>query len=182
MRHHPAERSFARGRDGGSPARRRWRVSLLQSLRSRHRRTRFRRIGGSARRADFALMGGAVGRITGRMTAGGAPVGDGLFLGMAGVADLTDAPLLETGRGETIRLRTPNRTGVPHATRLPGQRLREATGGAGGFRRGPCREALLVNPREIREVAFAENSGDWLVRRHMLQSRAAGAKTWPRVA
>lgn len=101
------------------------------------------------------------------------------FWAFNGVVGSTDEPLVDVGRGETVRLRIENDTVFPHGMHLHGQHFCEI--GENG-RLGPMRDTLLVFRGETREIAFvADNPGHWLFHCHTLSHQNSGMKTWIRV-
>ncbi|WP_425091015.1 multicopper oxidase family protein [Tropicimonas sp. S265A] len=137
-----------------------------------------------ARRIDLVMEGGAMGGLNGAMMNGQmtgirdmAAAGNAwAFNGMTGMGD---APLIEAGRGETIRIRMVNETAWGHGMHLHGHHFRQVFEDG---TTGPLRDTLLVNRSETAEIAFvADNPGDWLLHCHMLEHAAAGMMTWLRV-
>jgi len=138
----------------------------------------------AALRVDLLMEGGAMGGLRGammdgRMTDMRALAAAGKVWAFNGMADMPERPLLEAGRGETIRLAMINDTAWPHAMHLHGHHFRRiAADGAPG----PLRDTLLVARGETAEIAFvAGNPGDWLLHCHMLEHAAGGMMTWLRV-
>jgi FtsP/CotA-like multicopper oxidase with cupredoxin domain len=138
-----------------------------------------------ARHADLLMEGGAMGGMRGTMM-GGRTMGmrdmasAGKVWAFNGMADMTDAPLIEANRGETVRISITNDTAWPHAMHLHGHHFRKiAADGA----TGPLRDTLLMPRGETADIAFvADNPGDWLLHCHMLEHSAGGMMTWLRVA
>lgn len=98
------------------------------------------------------------------------------FWAFNGVTGMTDTPLTEAARGETVRLEIYNDTSFPHAMHLHGMHFREV-GKDGAL--GPLRDTLLTFGDETREIAFvADNPGKWLFHCHMLSHAASGMITW----
>lgn len=101
------------------------------------------------------------------------------FWAFNGVVGKTETPLLQAGRGQTVRLTIDNDTFFPHAMHLHGMHFREV---ARNGETGPLRDTLLMLRGEVREIAFvADNPGDWLLHCHMLSHAASGVMTWLRV-
>lgn len=138
-----------------------------------------------ARRLRLVMEGGAMGRMRAAVLDGRRqPFGDiaqaGQFWAFNGVVGMTEAPLAELARGETVRVEIVNDTVFAHAMHLHGMHFREVL--ADGAL-GPLRDTILVLRGETREIAFvAYNPGDWLLHCHMLAHAAAGMTTWLRVA
>ncbi|MFN3209755.1 MAG: multicopper oxidase family protein [Roseovarius sp.] len=103
----------------------------------------------------------------------------GQFWAFNGQAGMDAAPLVEAGRGETVRVPMENRTAFAHAMHLHGQHFREVLP-EGGL--GPWRDTLVVQPEENREIAFvAETPGDWMFHCHMAAHQMSGMMNWIRI-
>ena len=137
-----------------------------------------------ARRVSFTMEGGAMGRMQSATHKGHQMnmrglVGEGMAWALGGTAGMPDAPLLEAGRGETIRIAMTNDTAWPHAMHLHGHHFRQIRPDG---TTGPLRDTLLMNRGDTAEIAFAaDNPGDWLLHCHMLEHAASGMMTWLRV-
>jgi len=139
----------------------------------------------TARNVPLLMEGGAMGDMRAATLKGQEkPIGElaqgGMYWAFNGEVGLTEAPLVEVGRGETLRIPIQNRTVFPHTMHLHGHHFREILPD-GTF--GPLRDTLLVMPDERREIGFvADNPGDWLLHCHMLTHQTAGMKTWIKVS
>ncbi len=138
-----------------------------------------------AQSVALKMEGGAMGGLRqgiyqGRLMDTAKLVDNGQIWTFNGVAGMTDAPLAEIAKGETLRIPIENDTAFPHAMHLHGNHFQEVMPD-GSF--GPLRDTLLVERGETREIAFvAENPGDWLFHCHMLSHQAAGMRTWVKVS
>ena len=137
-----------------------------------------------ARLATLHMEGGAMGALE-EATLGDERLGmrelaaAGKVWALNGRADMPETPLIEAGRGETVRLALRNDTAWPHGMHLHGHHFRQI-GPDGSF--GPLRDTLLVERAEQAEIAFvADTPGDWLLHCHMLEHAAGGMTTWIRV-
>lgn len=102
------------------------------------------------------------------------------FWAFNGVVGLTDTPLAQLSRNETVRMTIINDTSFPHAMHLHGMHFREVLGDGS---LGPMRDTLLSFSGQTREIAFqAHNPGKWLFHCHMLAHAASGMTTWIDVA
>jgi FtsP/CotA-like multicopper oxidase with cupredoxin domain len=139
----------------------------------------------SANRVTMKIEGGAMGRLSSAMLDGkNVSFRDmssaGKYWAMAGNVGMPDTPLVDAGRGETVRISMVNESAFPHAMHLHGMHFREVMPD-GSF--GPLRDTYLLPGRETREIAFlADNPGKWLFHCHMLGHAAAGMMQWMRVA
>lgn len=135
--------------------------------------------------ARLEMSGGAMGRLDAAILDGERKsfaqlVDANQFWAFNGSVGMTEAPLLQAGLGQTVRLTIDNDTAFPHATHLHGMHFREVTGNG---QTGPLRDTLLMLRGEVREIAFvADNPGDWLLHCHMLSHAASGMMTWLRVS
>ena len=131
--------------------------------------------------AELKMEGGAMGGLRqavyqGKMLDTGALVDKGMVWAFNGVVGMTDTPLADIGRGETLRIPIINDTAFAHAMHIHGNHFQEVKPD-GTF--GPLRDTILVQAGETREIAFiGENPGKWLFHCHMLSHQAAGMKTW----
>ena len=92
---------------------------------------------------------------------------------------MTDAPLVDVARGETVKLQISNDTSFPHAMHLHGLHFREIDEDGG---LGPLRDTILMFGGQTRTIGFvADNPGDWLFHCHMLSHAASGMMTWMKV-
>ena len=138
-----------------------------------------------ATRARLTMEGGAMGRMNAAMLDGERMsfrqiAQTGQFWAFNGAVGLTETPLIDASKGETVRLDLENQTVFPHAMHLHGQHFREVLKD-GTF--GPMRDTILVIGQEKREIIFvADNPGKWLFHCHMLSHQDAGMKTWMRVS
>ena len=97
---------------------------------------------------------------------------------MNGVSGMSDDPLIEVVRGETVVVRMFNENSAPHAMHLHGHHFRELR----GTHLGPFRDTILMQPNQQMSIAFvADNPGDWMFHCHMLQHMADGMMTWIKV-
>jgi len=102
------------------------------------------------------------------------------FWAFNGTIGMTDTPLVEVSRGETVTLQIYNDTSFPHAMHLHGLHFREI-GKNDGL--GPLRDTSLMFGGETCTIAFvADNPGDWLFHCHMLSHAASGMMTWLKVS
>jgi len=107
-------------------------------------------------------------------------VKEGMIWSFNGVVGMTDKPLLEVKRNETVRIQIINETSWPHAMHLHGHHFRQIHKDG---KQGPLRDTLLLNRGERMNIAFvADNPGNWLLHCHMLEHQASGMKTWIRVS
>ncbi|MDA3858585.1 MAG: multicopper oxidase domain-containing protein, partial [Roseovarius sp.] len=101
------------------------------------------------------------------------------FWAFNGTIGMTDTPLMNVSKGETVTLEIYNDTAFPHAMHLHGMHFREI-GKDGSL--GPFRDTLLMFGGETRTIGFvADNPGDWLFHCHMLSHAASGMMTWMKV-
>ena len=101
------------------------------------------------------------------------------FWSFNGTIGMTDAPLVDVAKGETVKLQIYNDTSFPHAMHLHGLHFREI-GEDGGL--GPLRDTILMFGGQTRTIGFvADNPGDWLFHCHMLSHAASGMMTWMKV-
>ncbi|MGB1027316.1 MAG: multicopper oxidase family protein, partial [Rhodospirillaceae bacterium] len=138
-----------------------------------------------ARQAELVMQGGAMGGM-GHAMMGGESKGirdlaaAGKIWAFNGRVDLSDQPLIEANRGETIRIRIANDTAWPHAMHLHGHHFRQIRADSST---GPLRDTLLMDRQETAEIAFvADNPGDWLLHCHMLEHSSGGMMSWLRVS
>lgn len=135
----------------------------------------------NARRLRLRMEGGAMGNLRTASFSGQELDFRGLvdknqYWAFNGLVGMTDTPLAEISRGETVRLEITNDTAFPHAMHLHGMHFREVMQ-AGGL--GPLRDTVLMTSGETREIAFmADNPGKWLFHCHMLSHAASGMMTW----
>lgn len=137
-----------------------------------------------ARRAKLLMEGGAMGGLREAML-GGQVTGmrdmaaQGKVWAFNGMADMSDAPLIDAKLGETVRIAMTNDTAWAHGMHLHGHHFRQIMPD-GGI--GPLRDTLLMERGETVEIAFvADNPGNWLLHCHMLEHSAGGMMTWLRV-
>ena len=134
-----------------------------------------------ATQARLVMAGGAMGglkeaELNGDVLDAGQLAARNQFWSFNGVVGMTEAPLVDAGIGEIVRLKIGNETAFPHAMHLHGQHFREVFAD-GNF--GPMRDTVLIQGQENTEIAFvASNPGKWLFHCHMLSHQAAGMKTW----
>lgn len=138
----------------------------------------------NARKITIDMTGGAMSG-TAPQTYRGKPVDrqvmmeSGQFWAFNGAANLTEAPMFEARRGETILLEVANRTAFAHGMHLHGHHFRVV--GNDGLE--PWRDTFLIDRQETVSVAFvADNPGKWLFHCHMLEHAAAGMSNWFTVA
>ena len=137
-----------------------------------------------ATQARLVMAGGAMGglkqaELDGELLDAGQLAAKNQFWSFNGVVGMTNAPLVDAGLGETVRLKIDNESAFPHAMHLHGQHFREVFAD-GSF--GPMRDTVLIQGQENTEIAFvASNPGKWLFHCHMLSHQAAGMKTWVNV-
>ena len=139
----------------------------------------------SAQTVGLLMEGGARGRMR-RATLAGKELDirqlvlQGKAWAFNGVAGMSETPLLQAARGETVRIRMRNDTAWPHAMHLHGHHFRVI---GEGEETGPLRDTVLMESRQTTEIAFvADNPGDWLIHCHMLEHSAAGMMTWLKVS
>lgn len=138
----------------------------------------------TARTADLRMEGGAMGSLSGaimngQMTSMRDMAAAGRVWAFNGMAQMSETPLIEVARGETVRLAIANDTSWPHAMHLHGHHFRQVL--AEGTL-GPLRDTLLMDRGATADIAFvADNPGDWLLHCHMLEHAAGGMMTWLRV-
>jgi FtsP/CotA-like multicopper oxidase with cupredoxin domain len=96
-----------------------------------------------------------------------------------GVANLADQPLFRVERGQTIRLKTLNRTGWIHGMHVHGHHFRILSRQREELVKDAWRDTFLIDGDETVEIAFvADNPGKWLLHCHMLEHAAGGMNTW----
>jgi FtsP/CotA-like multicopper oxidase with cupredoxin domain len=138
----------------------------------------------AARRVRLNMAGGAMGSLDTAILNGARKSFKQLydanqFWAFNGTVGLTDTPLTEVARGETLRVEINNDTAFPHAIHLHGMHFREVFPGG---KLGALRDTLLTYRGETREIAFtANNPGDWLFHCHMLSHADSGMMTWLKV-
>ncbi|WP_425039984.1 multicopper oxidase family protein [Primorskyibacter sp. S187A] len=139
----------------------------------------------TAHRAELLMEGGAMGGMRSAMMGGEMKsirdmAAEGKVWAFNGMADMSDAPLVDAALGETVRIAMTNDTAWPHGMHLHGHHFRQI--GSDGTL-GPLRDTVLMNRGETVEIAFvADNPGDWLLHCHMLEHAAGGMMTWVRVS
>lgn len=138
----------------------------------------------SAAHARLNMQGGAMGTLDAAILNGERKsfrelVDANEFWAFNGTIGMTDTPLMNVSKGETVTLEIYNDTAFPHAMHLHGMHFREI-GKDGGL--GPFRDTLLMFGGETRTIGFvADNPGDWLLHCHMLSHAASGMMTWMKV-
>ncbi|MEQ8658831.1 MAG: multicopper oxidase family protein [Hyphomicrobiales bacterium] len=139
----------------------------------------------NARRVRVEMQGGAMGgRVD--MTFQGRPVtrqvmqDHGQMWAFNGVANLTDDPMFEVERGETVLIETINQTQWVHAMHVHGHHFRVISRSGADVDDGqPWRDTFLIGAQQTTEIAFvADNPGQWLYHCHMLEHAAAGMNSW----
>ena len=133
-----------------------------------------------AQRERIALQGGAMSRM---------PPGVGKFLEqrkfwfMNGLPhEGRPEPLITVARMRTCVVTLVNETGWEHPMHLHGHSFRLLSRDGKPNMRGEWLDTVLVNPREVVEIAFAaDNPGDWLFHCHILEHMAAGMNSVVRV-
>ena len=96
-----------------------------------------------------------------------------------GVANLTDKPLFRVQRGQTVRLKTMNRTGWIHGMHVHGHHFKILSRQREELVKDAWRDTFLIDGDETVEIAFvADNPGKWLLHCHMLEHAAGGMNTW----
>ena len=101
------------------------------------------------------------------------------FWAFNGTIGMTEVPLIQADRDQTVRLEIVNDSVFPHAMHLHGMHFREVLVD-GTF--GHLQDTLLMFGGQTREIAFvAHNPGDWLFHCHMLGHAASGMMTWLKV-
>ncbi|MCX8226844.1 MAG: multicopper oxidase domain-containing protein, partial [Sulfitobacter sp.] len=134
--------------------------------------------------ARLNMQGSAMGTLTAAVLNGerksfGELVKANEYWAFNGTIGMTDTPMLNVSKGETVKLEIYNDTRFPHAMHLHGMHFREI--GKDGLL-GPFRDTLLMSGGETRTIGFvADNPGDWLFHRHMLSHAASGMMTWLKV-
>ncbi|WP_112323190.1 multicopper oxidase family protein [Oceanibium sediminis] len=135
----------------------------------------------AARIEPMEMQGGAMrglrsGTYQGEQMDGRALATKGQYWSLNGQVNMPDAPWLTLSAGETLRIPFINATAFPHAMHLHGHHFREV------YQNGTLglwRDTILVDPGQVREVAFhADNPGRWLLHCHMLSHRMSGMATW----
>lgn len=135
-------------------------------------RSRLRMQGGAMGTLDVAILNGERKNFRDLVAAN-------QFWAFNGTIGMTDTPLIDVTRGETVSLEIYNDTSFPHAMHLHGMHFREI-GKNGDL--GPFRDTLLMSGGETRTIGFiADNPGDWLFHCHMLSHAASGMMTWIKV-
>lgn len=138
----------------------------------------------TAVRARLNMQGGAMGTLDAAVLNGERKsfrelVEANEFWAFNGTIGMTDTPMINVSKGETIKLEIYNDTAFPHAMHLHGMHFREI-GKEGKL--GPFRDTLLMSGGETRSIGFAaDNPGDWLFHCHMLSHAASGMMTWMKV-
>lgn len=96
-----------------------------------------------------------------------------------GVANLSDKPLFRVQRGQTVRLKTSNRTGWIHGMHVHGHHFKILSRQREELVKDAWRDTFLIDGDETVEIAFvADNPGKWLLHCHMLEHAAGGMNTW----
>lgn len=137
-----------------------------------------------ARTVRLDMQGGAMGTLDSAILNGEKKsfrelVDANQFWSFNGAIGMTDAPLVDVAKGETVKLQIDNDTVFPHAMHLHGLHFREI-GEDGGL--GPLRDTILMFGGQTRTIGFvADNPGDWLFHCHMLSHAASGMMTWMKV-
>lgn len=139
----------------------------------------------NARRIHIEMTGGAMGGRA-EMTFQGQRVTRqimrdyGQMWAFNGVANLTDAPMFQVDRGETVLIETVNSTRWMHAMHVHGHHFRVINRSGAEVDDGqPWRDTFMIGPQQTTEIAFvADNPGKWLYHCHMLEHAAAGMNAW----
>ena len=101
------------------------------------------------------------------------------FWSFNGVANLAEDPLFRVRNGQTVVLRTINRTGWPHGMHLHGHHFQIVKVNDSVPEHIDWRDTFTILGHEEVEIAFvASNPGKWLLHCHMLEHAAAGMNTW----
>ncbi len=138
---------------------------------------------------DVVIAGGAMGGLRQAML-------DGKWLGLREIAQqgyvwamndivankLDMAPLIDTKKGQTIKLKLENQTAFPHPMHLHGHHMKLLSIDGNALAEPRWVDSPLLMPRQTIELAFvADNPGDWLFHCHVLEHHAAGLGTLVRI-
>lgn len=133
---------------------------------------------------ELDMTGGAMGRTKGVIYQGrrlniNEMYDSGQVWAFNGVANLSDEPLFKVQKGQTVRLKTINRTGWIHGMHVHGHHFRILTRQREELVKDAWRDTFLIDGDETVEIAFvADNPGKWLLHCHMLEHAAGGMNTW----
>ncbi len=130
------------------------------------------------------MTGGAMGRM-GTVSYKGKPLGRDDVMrtkqvwAFNGVANLADEPLFQVERGQTVVIKTENKTGWIHGMHVHGHHFRILSRQRKELPSMHWRDTFIIDGDETVEIAFvADNPGKWLLHCHMLEHAAAGMQTW----
>lgn len=132
--------------------------------------------GGAMSMANLTFQGRPVGGM-------GMMMGSGQMWGLNGIANLAEDPFFAVKAGQSVIVKTTNRTRFDHAMHIHGHHFRilERKGVAQPL--DQWRDTFLIAPNETVTIAFvADNPGKWLYHCHMLEHAAGGMTTWFKVA
>ncbi|MCB2051887.1 MAG: multicopper oxidase family protein, partial [Novosphingobium sp.] len=143
----------------------------------------------AARDVRLEMTGGAMGRMGNIVYQGRSLTRQDFMLtkqvwAFNGVANLAEAPLFRTKRGETIVMEVINQTVWEHAMHVHGHHFRILDRSGSDMDEGHVwRDTFMIGPEQTTRIAFvADNPGKWLLHCHMLEHAAAGMNTWFEVA
>jgi FtsP/CotA-like multicopper oxidase with cupredoxin domain len=139
---------------------------------------------GNAVDVPLIMTGGAMGRM-GTVSYQGKPLGRADVMrtkqawAFNGVANLADEPLFRVERGQTVVLKTGNKTGWIHGMHVHGHHFKILSRQREELPANHWRDTFIIDGDETVEIAFvADNPGKWLLHCHMLEHAAAGMQTW----
>ena len=139
---------------------------------------------------DVVIAGGAMGGLQQAML-------DGKWLGLREIArqgyvwaindvvanKLNMTPLIDTKKGQSIRLNLDNQTAFPHPMHLHGHHMKLLSIDGKALPEPRWVDSPLLMPNQIMVLAFvADNPGDWLFHCHVLEHHTAGLGTLVRIS
>ncbi len=135
-------------------------------------------------KVPLVMTGGAMGR-HGNITYKGKPLTRQTMMeaqqlwAFNGVANMSEEPLFNAEKGQTIIVETVNQTGWPHAMHVHGHHFKLVSRNGKRVANMDWRDTFFIDDNETVEIAFvADNPGKWMLHCHMLEHAAAGMNTW----
>ena len=90
-----------------------------------------------------------------------------------GVAGLSDEPLFQVKKGQTVEIELNNDNNWPHAIHIHGHHFQVDD------KPGIWRDTMFIDRMEKKKISFvADNPGKWLIHCHMIEHQAGGMVTW----
>lgn len=96
-----------------------------------------------------------------------------------GIANLAKEPLFRVERGQTVVVKTENKTGWIHGMHVHGHHFQILSRQREELPSLHWRDTFVIDGDETVDIAFvADNPGKWLLHCHMLEHAAAGMQSW----